>query len=254
VSWGSVTKINGKEAADVVAKQAARSGQGPGYSQPGKGDGLGADIKAAAEKMVAKHTEGPAATALKGYGWKPSKTDSMGAVTYAHPKMGNTFHVDVDGTLINANSGTEIKPEQAAEYLRGFHANSDKQAEGAAKQKAAEEAAKPKKEGPGSRGSTKWYYAKDGEVVYGDPREGTKPGQGEPPAGDHGAKLGDTITVSIGGGQDAKVTKVYRDGGVQVKLSQGIPGNSGYGPGSTTHPEKDEITHVNGEAVGEHKL
>jgi hypothetical protein len=63
VSWGSVTKLGGKNVADILAKQ---------------GDGLGEDLKAAADKMV----EGPAATALKSHGWKAVKTDSMGAVTY----------------------------------------------------------------------------------------------------------------------------------------------------------------------------
>jgi hypothetical protein len=53
----------------------------------------------------------------------------MGAVTFAHPKLGGQFHVNVDGTLINATSGTEIKPDQAAEYLRGFHSHSKVQAE-----------------------------------------------------------------------------------------------------------------------------
>jgi hypothetical protein len=43
--------------------------------------------------MVAKQgkgseAEGPAVTALKSHGWKPVTTDSMGAVTYAHPNMG----------------------------------------------------------------------------------------------------------------------------------------------------------------------
>jgi hypothetical protein len=112
VSWASVTKVSGRDAADVVAKQAARSGKGPGYSEP---------------------AEGPAVPALKSHGWNPSKKDSTGAVAFTHPKMGNTVHAHADGTLINANSGTKVKPGEAAQYLEGFHA-SPKQTEGAEKQ------------------------------------------------------------------------------------------------------------------------
>jgi hypothetical protein len=39
--------------------------------------------------------------------------------------------VDVDGTLINANSGTKIKPGDAAQYLEeGFHGDTAKATEG----------------------------------------------------------------------------------------------------------------------------
>jgi hypothetical protein len=46
--------------------------------------------------------------------------------------------VTADGTLVNANSGTEVPKEKAAKYLRGFHANSEVQAAAAEKQQAAE--------------------------------------------------------------------------------------------------------------------
>jgi hypothetical protein len=170
VSWGSVTKINGKEpaASDDPNRKADQPKEKPssapqggaGTAQPktvaqlakegwGKGDvvvshngeewtvdhGVGLGVYATSKEgegpkallkwnEIAKHTpakkgKSPAADALKAHGWMPVKTDSMGAVTYAHPKLGGQFHVDVDGTLINADSGTEIKPEQAAEYMRG---------------------------------------------------------------------------------------------------------------------------------------
>jgi hypothetical protein len=88
------------------------------------------------------------------------------------------------------------------------------------------------------------------------PRNGEKTVTSEPEPeksarekGYHGAKVGDTVHVTIGGGQDAEVRGVNEDGGLHVKLPKGIPGNPAYPSGSFTHPEKHEITQVNGKAV-----
>jgi hypothetical protein len=250
VSWGSVTSIDGQNVADIPKQ--------------GKGDGLGEDLKAAADKMV----ESPAATtALKSHGWKPVKTDAAGRTTFAHPKMGGQFQVGADGKLTNLDSGTKLSPDEAARYLDGFHKAAAKQAEGAKKGISTDsvdyskgdtvvthdgtewtvhsavgpgvyaheagpmapeggegasllkwnEIAKhtPKKEGPGSCGSTKWYYDKSGHVQYGEPPEGTKAGVGEP--GGHGLKVGDWVDA---GGQPHTVAAVS-DTGVILKDEEG---------------------------------
>jgi hypothetical protein len=51
VSWASVTKVNGKDAAEVAGKQ---------DGQPGKGDGLGEDLKAKAILLGFDRTAGAA--------------------------------------------------------------------------------------------------------------------------------------------------------------------------------------------------
>jgi hypothetical protein len=113
VSWGSVTKINGKEAADVVAKQAARSGQGPGYSQSAT-----EDWKGESGKKILESYNGPAATALKANGWKAGETDKDGATRFTHSKMGNTLPLRARGRPRASGSTGECRGAARANLPR----------------------------------------------------------------------------------------------------------------------------------------
>jgi hypothetical protein len=114
-----VTKVNGMDAADIAGKAEAEGGE----SMPSVGNYAGW-------------------LALKSHGWKPVNSTG-GKVTFAHPEVGGTFHVDEAGDMTNDTSGTKIKAADATEYLRGSTPTRKVQAAAQAKKEVQAPAAPP---------------------------------------------------------------------------------------------------------------